>query len=103
MWNNDRNAFESDHPSTWLEKNADRIRGRLRIRIVVGDEDGLKERYIDAFQKRLEELNIAHEYEVVPGVGHSRTRVYPLVGLKGFQFQAESFAAKVEAKEQSGR
>ncbi len=103
MWNNDRNAFESDHPSTWLEKNADRIRGRLRIRIVVGDEDGLKERYIDAFQKRLEELNIAHEYEVVPGVGHSRTRVYPLVGLKGFQFQAGSFARGVETKDQSGR
>lgn len=92
MWNNDQKAFDSDHPSAWLEKNADSIRGRLRIRIVVGDEDTLKQRGIDAFEQRLSELSIPHEYEVLEGIGHSRVRVYPLVGLKGFQFQASSFA-----------
>jgi len=92
MWNNDRNAFESDHPSAWLKKNTDIIRKKLRIRIFVGDQDGLKHRYIDAFHERLGELNIPHEYEVLEGVKHSRTQVYPLVGLKGFQFHADSFA-----------
>ncbi|MHC4442290.1 MAG: alpha/beta hydrolase [Planctomycetota bacterium] len=63
MWNNDRKALESDHPSTLAKKNADVIRAKLRIRIVVGDQDTLKERFID--QAR---------------------------GLKGFQFHAVSFS-----------
>ena len=92
IWNNDRNAFESDPPSAWLKKNAGVIRKKLRIRIFVGDQDSLKQRYIDAFHEKLGELNIPHEYEVLEGVKHSRSRVYPLVGLKGFQFHAASFA-----------
>lgn len=98
MWNNDQKVFESDHPSTWAEKNADRLRGKLRIRIVVGDEDTLKERFIDAFCAQLRKLNLPHEYEVLEGIGHSRIRVYPLVGLKGFQFHAVSFS---RAREQT--
>ncbi len=92
LWNNDQKVFESDIPSAWLTKNADKIRGKLRIRLVVGDEDSLKERFIDAFCEQLGKLNVPYEYELLEGVGHSRSRVYPRVGLKGFQFHADSFS-----------
>ena len=89
-------AFESQHPTTWLKKNADKIRGRLRIRIVIGDEDRLKP-YNDALCEELKKLNVPYEYEVIKGIGHSRGRVYEAVGLKGFQFQAESLFPRSQA------
>lgn len=94
IFNSNPKAFESDHPSKLARKNADRLRGKLRIRIVVGDKDGLKQQYIDPFHELLNELNIPHEYEVLKGLGHSRGKVYQAAGLKGFQFHAKSFSAR---------
>ncbi|UCD27791.1 MAG: hypothetical protein JSV03_11890, partial [Planctomycetota bacterium] len=82
-------AFESEHPTTWLKKNADKIRGKLRIRIVIGDQDGLKH-YNDSLCELLKKLKVPYEYEVLKGIGHSRGKVYKAAGLKGFQFQAKS-------------
>jgi len=87
MYANDREAFESEHPRTWLKKNADKIRGKLRIRIMIGDQDGLKA-YNDAFRKLMDELEIPYEYEVVEGVGHSSGRVYAKLGTDGLRFHA---------------
>ena len=91
MFANDRRVFESERVVTWLKKNADRIRGRVSIRIVVGDQDRLKPNN-DALCKQLDELKIPYEYEVLEGIGHSGDQVYEKVGLKGFQFQAAGMA-----------
>lgn len=91
IFGGDGKAFTNEHPATWLKKNADKIRGKLRIRIVIGDEDGLKP-YNDKMCELLDKLKIPYEYEVLKGLGHSRGKVYKRAGLKGFMFQAESLA-----------
>jgi endo-1,4-beta-xylanase len=76
MFANDAKAFESERPTTWLKKNADKIRGKVCIRIVIGDQDRLKP-YNDALCKLLDELKIPYQYEVLEGLGHSGDKVYP--------------------------
>ena len=99
MFANDAKAFESEHPTTWLKKNADKIRGKVCIRIVVGDQERGKP-YNDALCKLLDELKIPHQYEVLEGIGHSGGKVYEKAGLKGFQFQAAALAGAGGMKQQ---
>ena len=73
-----------------LERNRDRIAGRLPIRIVIGTEDfslaGAK-----VARDRLEELGIAFEFELVHGVAHNIYKLYDHAGLKGLQLHAQQF------------
>ena len=77
---------------TWylLERNRDRIAGRLPIRIVIGTEDfslgGAK-----VGRDRLEDLGIAFEFELVQGVAHNIYDLYKHAGLEGLQLHAEHF------------
>jgi len=100
MWNNDRKAFESEHPSMLAKKNADIISAKLRIRIVLGSDERLKQIGIDAFHELLNKLNLPHEYEVLEGINHDRRAVYRMRGLQGFQFHVASFS---RAREQARR
>ncbi|MFZ5986986.1 MAG: alpha/beta hydrolase-fold protein [Bacillota bacterium] len=78
-----------DYPSNLIKTNTDRIRGNLRIRLVVGSTDPLYfyTKNMDTLQTQ---LNISHEYEEVPGVGHDPYGIEAATGLKNILFQAES-------------
>jgi S-formylglutathione hydrolase FrmB len=73
-----------------LEKNRDRIAGRLPIRIVIGTEDfsldGARE-----VQIRLADLKIAYEFELIQGPDHNINKLYDHSGLLGLQFHARNF------------
>jgi enterochelin esterase-like enzyme len=62
--------------SAWglLETQADEIRGKLAIRMITGQDNGLKRRV--RMHGKLGDLNIAHEYIKVPGAGHSYIEQY---------------------------
>ncbi|UCD27626.1 MAG: hypothetical protein JSV03_10985, partial [Planctomycetota bacterium] len=91
MFNNDQYAFRDNCPYELVKKNKDQISGKLRIRIVHGSREKGVKRYTAKFRELLKELKIPHEFEIVEGVAHDVKKVYQLVGVKGFKFQARSF------------
>ncbi len=89
VFGDDRDYFAANHPATLLEQNAAQIRGRMRIRIAVGDRDNLEPRS-QALHEQLRRLKIDHEYEVVPGVAHNMPLFYEQLGPRAFNFYAEA-------------
>ncbi len=73
-----------------LEKNRDRIVGRLPIRIVIGTEDFSLEG-AQVVQDRLAQLKIAYEFELVQGTDHNINKLYDHSGLEGLLFHARNF------------
>ena len=83
--------FRVHRPWSIMEQNADRIRGRTRVRIWVEEQDGLLEAN-GRYHALLERLGIQHEFSVVPGVGHNRVDVIAAPGIDVFAFYARAFA-----------
>jgi endo-1,4-beta-xylanase len=79
----DQPYFDRNDPMLLIRQNADVIRGRVEIRIAVGDQDGLQAA-AQELHERMKSLHIAHEYEVVPGVGHDRQLFYALLRDRPF-------------------
>jgi len=83
--------FRASSPWNLAEQNAAHMRGRTTIRIVVGDNDGLLETN-RRFHELLERLNLAHEFQVVPGAAHSPLPLYAGLGEKNWAFYRTAFA-----------
>jgi endo-1,4-beta-xylanase len=93
MFDGDRAAFQADSPYELAKKNADRIRGKLRIRMVIGTADQTGE-YNRQFHALLDELKIPHAYVVVDDVRHNLRQYLEADGGRGFAFAAEAFAGR---------
>ncbi|MCP5113965.1 MAG: hypothetical protein GY953_24290, partial [bacterium] len=91
MYGGDQAAFARNRPSALLEQNADKIRDRMRIRVAVGGEDRLQIRS-QYMHELLARLKVEHDYEVVPGVGHSSRVFYETLGPRAFHFYRTAFA-----------
>lgn len=86
-----------------LKKNLKQIRGKVALRIVIGDQDHLdkklskdpeKHRFIENnrnFHDLLNELKVPHEYVELPKVGHDGVKLFQKAGLAGFQFNGKHF------------
>ena len=90
VFGNDSERRVAEHPNTLARKNADKLRGKTRIRIGCGSLDGLLPRN-QALHEVLTELQIAHDYEVVPDVAHESGRYYQKLGAKGFEIHRKAF------------
>lgn len=86
----DKERFLAEHPLRLVEKNADRIRGKMTIRIGVGGDDNLLPRNKE-LHELLEQLKIEHEYEVVPGVGHNSAEYYKKLEAKCLEVHRKVF------------
>jgi enterochelin esterase-like enzyme len=75
---NDEYVMAND-PTVLLRKNADAIRGKTFIRVAVGDQDSLMV-LNKALHNTLTELNIEHDWEIVPGVAHNPPLFYKTLG-----------------------
>jgi endo-1,4-beta-xylanase len=91
MYGGDRDYVKANDPFELVRRNADAIRGRTTVRIAVGDQDRLRVRD-QAFHERLEELKIAHEYELVPGVGHSSALFYKTLGAGALAYYQKALS-----------
>lgn len=82
-----------DQHSTWTlaVENAGRVRNRLRIRMVCGDQDRLYPHNVE-FRALLEKLGIAVDWVSVPGVAHDTRGLYRRVGMESLLFLQQSFA-----------
>jgi len=93
MFGSDDAYVKANDPFELLRKNVDAIRGTTFIRVAVGGDDGLlanNKRLHDA----LTELNIKHDWEVVPGVAHTPPPFYKTLGEKSMVNYQKAFARR---------
>lgn len=93
IFNDDEQYYAQFNPRAWAEKHQNAIRRGLRVRLVIGSEDGLLKENLD-FKALLDRLKISYSWEVVPGVAHCTKCLYDQVGLAGLKFIEASFGKK---------
>ncbi len=82
----------AEHPMQLARQNADKLRGHTRIRIGCGSLDNLLPRNKE-LDELLTQLNIEHQYEIVPDVAHESMVYYRKLGPKVFEFHQKSLEA----------
>jgi acetyl esterase/lipase/esterase/lipase superfamily enzyme len=82
--------FREECPGGLARRNADRIRGRLRIRLAVGDRDALR-KTMWIMHGTLQELSIGHELTLLADVGHLTGAVYLKLGDRTAAFYRSVF------------
>ena len=93
VWGDDQSYFDATDPFLIVERNADQIRGRQKIRLYVGANDPYRV-FAEDFHAKLDALQIEHHFEIVPGAGQNRAEL--LKALKGniYSFWAKTFPMK---------
>ena len=92
MFGGDNAKFEENHPFVWAKKNAEQIRGRLAVKMYIGNKDYLYD-CNKQMHTLLGELNIPHEYTEVDGVEHNLVKLSSFAKSEGFKFAAAHFGA----------
>jgi endo-1,4-beta-xylanase len=90
MFGNDPKRFAENDPFILAERNAEKIRERVAVSIVVGTKDDFLKRN-RALLEKLQQLKIQHSYEEVRGAGHKKDDLYEPAALRGFEFSAQHF------------
>jgi len=90
MMGDDLDHWRRNNSYYLIEQNADKLRGVVGIRLVIGTEDFSLEGAHVA-QNRFDELKLPHEYELVGGVKHNIRDLYRYAGVRGLQFHQRWF------------
>lgn len=88
MFGNDPKRFAENDPFALAERNAEKIRNRVAVSIVVGTKDDFLARN-RALHEKLQQLKIQHSYEEVRDAGHKKDDLYEPAALPAFQFSIE--------------
>src|SRR5260370_22660138 len=70
VFDSDVEYYKASAPWAEAERNADKIRGRVRIRMIVGDRDGVLAEN-QWFHEVLTRLNILHQFVIAKGAVHA--------------------------------
>ena len=92
IFNDDPQYFDQYSPWVWVRRNQDKIRRSVRVRMVIGSEDGLYQANV-SFKKMLDELKIPYSWKVVEKVAHCTKCLYDQVGLEGLDFIEAGFSS----------
>jgi endo-1,4-beta-xylanase len=84
--------FEANSPWQLVEQNAEQIRGRSAVRIIVGGKDNLLGRNT-AYHELLDKLKISHDFTVVPDAPHSPGPIFDGAGDATWAFFKRAFAS----------
>jgi enterochelin esterase-like enzyme len=84
----DLDYYRLQNPISIVQKQADGVRGKVRVRMAVGarDNTGPLNR---AYSEHLKKLNIAHTFTIVPGVGHETLALLKGLGEANWEFYRE--------------
>lgn len=85
----DRTRWENNDVYRVTSRNADRIRGRVRIRIVCGTKDPHLSSLRD-FHQHLSQLKLDHTYIELEGLAHDRTKMIDTLRSGWFDYHVES-------------
>lgn len=92
VYGGDQEYFKAQSPWELAEQYADEVRGRLRLRVAVGDRDAML-RANEAFSQHLSELKIPHTFRVVRGAGHNPSALFDALGDDTRTFYRQVFGA----------
>lgn len=85
VYGGDQAYFRALSPWALAEQQADALRGRTRLRIVVGDQDAMQGPNLD-FAARVSRLHIPHVFHLVPNVAHQPLRLLQALGDANWEF-----------------
>jgi acetyl esterase/lipase len=91
MYSGDMDYYQASTAWAIVEKNADKIRGRTNIRMIVGDNDALMARN-QWFHELLTRLNIQHQFVISKGAIHNLREELSRLDSNPFEFYAKAFA-----------
>jgi enterochelin esterase-like enzyme len=89
----DLDYFKKQSPLTIAEKHAESVRGRSKVRVVVGERDFSLE-LNRAYSEHLKKLKVDHVLTVVPGVVHETMPLLKGLGDANWQFYRAAFGKK---------
>lgn len=90
--------FQAVSPRRHAAENAQLIASGTRLRVVIGRQDETYENN-RAFHAYLTSLGIAHDWIVLPGVGHNPLAVLNALGERNWAFYRAAFGEPDEAQE----
>lgn len=86
----DKQAYLDNDPYLLLQKNLDRIKGRLRIQIFCGTQDDTHLPSIRDFHQALLNAGVDHTYFEIEGLAHERTKMINQYRSIWFDYHVES-------------
>jgi S-formylglutathione hydrolase FrmB len=87
----DLEYFRTQSAWTAAEYYARQVRNRSTVRIIVGDKDDWTYEHCKLYRDLLNQLDVPHEFVVVPGISHDYQGLYRVLGDKAFDFYAKAF------------
>ncbi len=93
----DLDYYRSQNPNTVVQQQADAVRGKVRVRMAVGSTDNTAP-LNRAYSEKLTSLNIAHTFNLVPGVGHNALALLKALGEENWKFYREALDGVPEKK-----
>ncbi len=93
VYGGDMEYFKGQSPWVLAERAARAVRGKTRIRQVVGDRDSTLPLNRD-FDAHLTKLEIPHSFTVLPKVSHDTMAVFDALGEQHWEFYRALFGAK---------
>jgi enterochelin esterase-like enzyme len=93
VFENDTAWFNLNSPSVLVGKNADLIRGKTVVRLLIGDKDFLFD-LVKGFDKQLTDLKIDHQYAIAKGADHDYKQVISKLDFNSFTFWRDAFNEK---------
>lgn len=91
VFGNDPKRFAENDPFALAKQNADEIRARVAVSLIVGTRDDFLARN-RALRDELQQLRIPVTYEEVRGAGHKKDDLYGPAAAHAFQFSMQHFA-----------
>lgn len=90
VFGGDSSAFQRQSPWSLAANFAERECFGTKIRMVLGESDPITPNNL-RFSRRLEDLGIAHEIEIVPEAGHNPRAMFARLGDGYWDFFAQAF------------
>jgi len=87
---NDTAYFNRNSPSTLVELNDERIKGKTSIRLLIGDKDFLFN-LLQEFHLKMQKFGLDHQYSVAKDAGHDYREVITKLEGNSFIFWKEAF------------
>lgn len=91
VFGGDMTYFQSQSPWRLVEENADKVRGQLIIRMILGELDEIT-RTNQAFSERMNAFNIDHDVVLLKDAGHNPRQMFNALGDDYWEFFNEVFA-----------
>ena len=96
----DARRFAENDPLVLAERQAEHIRGRVGINLIIGTKDDFLPRN-RALRDKLRDLGISLQYREVPGAKHKKEDLYESAAAMGFDFSAMHFAGPPDKRARS--